>query len=134
MNTQIHILETLKTLLSGLDRNLDSCPETRRGQASQPHSVRRLAQVCGLLTLSLGLLGIVGWVVGQPTLTSISPKYVPTSLASAVAFVLLGATLLQITSGWAPELGARGAIIAPVIVVLVGSLNLAELLTGAGIG
>src|SRR6266536_1340559 len=60
-------------------------------------SARRLragARVCAFIGLGLGLLGMLGWLINEPVLTSLSQEYAPMSPWSAGGFILTSLALL----------------------------------------
>lgn len=63
---------------------------------------RRLAAGFGVVTILLGLLGLLSWVTGAWTITSFRPQYIPMSPSTALAFLCQGVIL------W---LQARGRLI-----------------------
>lgn len=50
--------------------------------------------VCGLISLSVGLVSLLGWVVGSPWLTSFRPEFWPVAPKGALALVLMSVCLI----------------------------------------
>ena len=57
-------------------------------------SFRNAASVCGIVALSLGVLGLLAWISGLRVLSSIAPAYIPMASDTAVIFGALGLFLL----------------------------------------
>jgi two-component system, NtrC family, sensor kinase len=56
----------------------------------------RLKAVCGLVVAIIGLSALAGWGIGERSLSGIRSDYIPMAPNTAVAFLLLGSTLLAI--------------------------------------
>jgi PAS domain S-box-containing protein len=96
--------------------------------------VQRFAFISGFagpVTMALGGLVLVGWLLGIPALTSVMPHYATMKPNAAFCFVVAGLSLwlLRLPSDQAIELNSRhrrlGQICA-VLVALVGLLTLGE--------
>jgi signal transduction histidine kinase/CheY-like chemotaxis protein len=93
-----------------------SSPETPTTAAAR---CRRAALVCGLITIGLAGLSLLGWATNQLILAGqIGPDHVPMAPATAVAFLLAGVALLAqvlAPSGrWSRHLTAVGSLLLAV--------------------
>ncbi len=52
-------------------------------------------RICGTIIVATGLIALAGWVSGVQILNRISPRYVPTALDTALAFVVFGILFLS---------------------------------------
>ena len=50
----------------------------------------RLARICAVAAILIGIAGMLGWILRIPVLTSIVPTYKPIAISAAILFVLLG--------------------------------------------
>ena len=95
-----------------------------------PDSYRKLGSLFGAATAALGLLGLLGWVLGMPLLSSIRSSYIPMAPLTSIAFLCLGGLLLVHSMG--PSQGPLG-ILAAVLSALLSAYGLIELVEGLGI-
>jgi len=77
--------------------------------------------LCGLATLMLGLVVIVGWHTGSVTLIQVMPGFVPMQYNTALGFVFCGAGLALLSIDY-----RLLAIIAGVTAAIIGGLTLIE--------
>ena len=78
----------------------------------------------------MGLLGLLGWILGMPLLSSIRSSYIPMAPLSAIAFICLGGVLLVRSMG--PSQGPVG-VIAALLSALLSAYGLIALVEGMGI-
>ncbi|MHB9134575.1 MAG: sensor histidine kinase [Armatimonadota bacterium] len=52
--------------------------------------LRRIAQLCGLAAMLIGIFGLLGWIFVLPVLNSIIPGYKPIAISASIVFFLLG--------------------------------------------
>jgi PAS domain S-box-containing protein len=81
-------------------------------------------------TAALGLLGLLGWILGMPLLSSIRSSYIPMAPLTSIAFLCLGGLLLVHSMG--PSQGSVG-ILAAVLSALLSVYGLIELVEYLGI-
>src|SRR6478672_10483057 len=92
---------------------------------------RRASFVCALLTGTVGVLTLVGWITGFEVLASIRRNYIPMAPSTALAFAFLGAVML---------LRQRSFFRRPLAEILVGAVaivaagKLFELFSGISLG
>ncbi|MGQ0762141.1 MAG: PAS domain S-box protein [Acidobacteriota bacterium] len=53
----------------------------------------RISQACGVAVMLISLTTLIGWSTGSPTLKGIRPGYIPMAPNTAIAFLLLAASL-----------------------------------------
>lgn len=94
----------------------------------------RVGKTCAAISLSVGLLGMAGWALGTPALTSVGPGYVPTSVEAALSLVLTGIALLQAT-GSEPTLARRWFVaLAALAALILNCVDVVEVLAGSEAG
>ncbi len=82
-----------------------------------------------VLSITLGLIVLVGWHTGNNTLIQVFPLFVPMQYNTALGFVLCGSgMLLEIFKNRYPT------VIIGIVVIVLGSLTLLEYLMGLNIG
>ncbi|NUO20041.1 PAS domain S-box protein [bacterium] len=54
-------------------------------------------RICGIVTLTLGLVVTFGWMSGIESLTRVTSAYIPMAIDTALCFAVLGATLYFLT-------------------------------------
>jgi signal transduction histidine kinase len=89
-----------------------------------------LGLLCGAIGTSLGLLGIVGWILNLPILTSVESRFVPMAPETALVSVLIGLCVASYSlrnHGRFYELCTRWI---PPIVLLVGIISTIEIVAG----
>ncbi|HEX5887531.1 MAG TPA: ATP-binding protein [Pyrinomonadaceae bacterium] len=95
---------------------------------------RAISVGCALLTLSIGVVGLLGWILDNEILKRIHPALVTVKANTAVCLILTSAALLllrdPLTTNWKRRTGQLFAI----LVALVGFLTLIQHLTGWNIG
>jgi PAS domain S-box-containing protein len=87
----------------------------------------RIADACALLTATIGLLAMAGWLFGIDALKRVLPGFVPMTFSSALALALAGAGLW-----WRDRSPVRLSLGG--LVTLFGAVSLAEWLTGTDFG
>jgi PAS domain S-box-containing protein len=87
------------------------------------------SRLCGLFTLALGLMVLIGWYAHWPAIVQIFPGLVPMKYNTALEFILGGAALLLLTT-------CRGAIVPWIGLVIgaIGGLTLLEYIIGRNFG
>ena len=94
----------------------------------------RTAQVCSAITLILGTLAMIGWLMGIRSLTSFVPGYIPIAPGASLAFILLGGAwylYARAPSRWFTRIYVLVSILS---ISLIALLNLIQFLTGANAG
>lgn len=95
---------------------------------------RTISVVCALVTLSIGVASLLGWILDSETLKRIHPSLVTIKANTAVCLILISASLLLLrdpaTSNWKRRTGQLFAV----LVAIVGFLTLLEHLTGWNLG
>jgi hypothetical protein len=89
-----------------------------------------------VVTICVGLLVMLGWIVGVPQLTSIYPTLVTMKFVTAICFVLCGLSLFGLRSLLDTDPGIALTtlpILAFTILLLMGGL-IPAMITGAGFG
>ena len=85
--------------------------------------------VAGVLTLSLGVVVLIGWHLGSRTLVQVAPTFVPMQYNTALGFISCGISLLLfsiVRDRWAAWAGAIAGII--------GALTLVQYIWGVSLG
>ena len=118
------------TSIFGWEENHLTLPVTNRTVRPRPDSYRQLASLFGAATVALGLLGLSGWLLGMPLLSSIRSSYIPMAPLTSVAFLSLGGLLLVHSMGFSQ--GPAG-ILAAVFSALLSAYGLIELVESLGI-
>jgi signal transduction histidine kinase/AmiR/NasT family two-component response regulator len=85
--------------------------------------------VCGVATLALGLVVIVGWHIKNVTLVQVLPGFVPMQYNTALGFIFCGAGLTALSTRHRTV-----AITAGLIAVTIGGLTLVEYIAGVNLG
>ncbi|MEY2488006.1 MAG: phosphoserine phosphatase RsbU/P [Verrucomicrobiota bacterium] len=100
------------------------------GQAAG-RKFRAIALPCAALTLTLGLITLIGWISGLSLLASVRAKYIPMAPSSALCFSLLGIGLIvrlgQASLRWLPRLFA-------IAVLMIAVAKLVEFAAGFHFG
>jgi PAS domain S-box-containing protein len=94
----------------------------------------RTAQVCSTITLILGTLAMIGWLMGIRSLASFIPGYIPIAPGASLAFILLGGAwylYARASSRWFTRICV---LISVFSVSLIALLNLIQFFTGANVG
>jgi len=105
-------------------------PVTNRTFRPLPDSYRKLASLFGAATAALGLLGLSGWILGMPLLSSIRSSYIPMAPLTSIVFLCLGGLLLGHSMGLSQ--GPVG-VLAAVLSALLSAYGLIELVEYLGI-
>jgi PAS domain S-box-containing protein len=110
-------------------------------QSEKPHNrfiagdiYIRTAQVCSAITLILGILTMIGWLMDIHSLASFIPGYIPIAPGAALAFILLGSAwylYARVPSRWFTRIYV---LIAVFSISLIALLNLIQFFTGANVG
>lgn len=93
-------------------------------------SYGKRASLSGAVTAAIGLLGLSGWVLGNPLLASIRPSYIPMAPLTSVALLCLGMVLLIHTT---ISSQSRAGMFAAVVSALVSAYGLIEIVEDMGI-
>jgi PAS domain S-box-containing protein len=94
----------------------------------------RTAQVCSAITLILGTLAMIGWLMDISSLASFVPGYIPIAPSAALAFILLGSAwylYARAPSRWFTRIYV---LISVFSVSLIAPLNLIQFFTGTNVG
>lgn len=94
----------------------------------------RIAKVCSAITLSLGTLAMIGWLMGIHSLASLVPGYIPIAPGASLAFILLGGAwylYAREPSRWFTRVYVLVSVFS---ISLIALLNLIQFLTGANVG
>ena len=111
------------------------------GISEKPHNrfitediYRRTSLVCSAITLILGTLAMIGWLMGIHSLASFVPGYIPIAPGAALAFILLGGAwylYARAPSRWFTRIYVLVSVLS---ISLIALLNLIQFLTGANVG
>src|SRR5208283_4442724 len=93
-----------------------------------------LSRVAAGITICVGSLVLLGWMLDVGVLKSISPTWISMKSNTAAALVLAGCALLLHVSTSTSLLKSRIADACAVVVILSGLLTLGEYLTGLDLG
>ncbi|MHB9130229.1 MAG: sensor histidine kinase [Armatimonadota bacterium] len=105
---------------------------TASGQpAANPYL--RLARICGVSAILIGISGILGWVLGIPVLNSVIPGYQPIVISTSLVFILLGGGLFFITRPWLPRSLSITFLIVALAITIFGLLEVIKLITGVDV-
>ncbi len=94
----------------------------------------RTAQVCSAITLILGTLAMIGWLMDIRSLASFVPGYIPITPGAALAFILLGSAwylYARVPSRWFTRIYVLVSVFS---ISLIALLNLIQFFTGANVG
>ena len=94
----------------------------------------RIAKVCSAITLILGTLAMIGWLMGIRSLASFVPGYIPIAPGASLAFILLGGAwylYARAPSRWFTRIYVLVSVLS---ISLIALLNLIQFLTGANAG
>ena len=72
------------------EENCLTLPGTNGTFRPLPDSYRKLASLLGAATAVMGLLGLLGWILGMPLLSSIRSSYIPMAPLTSIVFLCLG--------------------------------------------
>jgi PAS domain S-box-containing protein len=99
-----------------------------------PHLAALVAQVCGVLTVSIGISALIGWIAGIEALHRVSTAFVPTAPSTALTCVLLGAAVFALDR-WPERRAARIFVdAAAILVCAVTALLIAQFVGGFDVG
>src|SRR5659263_67860 len=90
----------------------------------------RTAQVCSAITLILGTLAMIGWLMGIRSLTSFVPGYIPIAPGAAMAFILLGSAwylYARASSRWFTRLYVLVSILSISLIALLNPVSYTHL-------
>jgi PAS domain S-box-containing protein len=99
-----------------------------------PASFRNFSRGAGIFSLLVGCLVLLGWALGLGVLKSILPGLAAMKANTAIGFILLGGALWAV---WNEAPGAREQRLAQIwatIAVLIGTVTLAEYVSGRNFG
>ncbi len=94
----------------------------------------RTVLVCSAITLILGTLAMIGWLMDIRSLASFVPGYIPIAPGAALAFILLGGAWYlysRAPSRWFIRIYVLVSVIS---ISLIALLNLIQFFTGANVG
>ncbi|VVB55800.1 Methanogenesis regulatory histidine kinase FilI [uncultured archaeon] len=94
----------------------------------------RTALVCSAITLILGTLAMIGWLMGIRSLTSFVPGYIPIAPGAALAFILLGGAWYLYARAPSRRFTKIYVLVSVFSTSLIALLNLIQFLTGANAG
>ncbi len=108
--------------------------EMRIPATDRPSSgyLERAALLSASATVLIGIMGILGWLLQQPALTSFEPNYIPIALSTCIAFLIQGSIL--ILRSFSPKHVRRwpfGAVVA--VTPLFGLLAFIGYLSNSGL-
>lgn len=95
---------------------------------------RTISVVCALVTLSVGVSSLLGWISGNELLKRIHPALVTIKANTAVCLILISASLLLLRNPLTSNLKRRTGQLFAILVALVGFLTLIQHLTGWNLG
>ncbi len=90
--------------------------------------LRRLAQLCAVVTAVIALVAMAGWVFGAPAATGVRAHYLPMAPNTALSLLLLGSALLVFCSKWIWRY--RAMRVCGSVVLALATVRLGELATG----
>lgn len=93
-----------------------------------------LPTILGILTITIGALGLVGWIIQSSLLTSIDPSYVSMKPNTAVGLILLGTAALLMGLRTDGNITQQVSAWISGTVVLLGFITLAQYTLGANFG
>ncbi len=95
-----------------------------------------VALTCGVITMYVGCIAVLGWALGWQSLISIRPDYLPIAPNTAFSFTLLGGALLVHVRSYrkSHRLYSRLSVLAAFFVLMISALSLARSLTGVDSG
>jgi PAS domain S-box-containing protein len=96
--------------------------------------LRRVAQGCAAVTITVALLALGGWATGRLILASLGHDFLPTPPGTALVFLLLCGALLVGCRHPAPRRARWLSCAGATLVLVVGLLVLAQYLTGTDLG
>ncbi|CAG0990378.1 two-component system, chemotaxis family, sensor kinase Cph1 [Methanosarcinales archaeon] len=108
--------------------------EKRQNQFIDEDIYIRTAKVCSAITLILGTLAMLGWLMGIRSLASFVPGYIPIAPGASLAFILLGGAwylYARTPSRWFTRIYVLVSVFS---ISLIALLNLIQFLTGANVG
>ncbi len=94
----------------------------------------RTVQVCSAITLILGTLAMIGWLMGIRSLASFVPGYIPIAPGAALAFILLGGAWYLYARAPLRWFTRIYVLVSVLSISLIALLNLIQFLTGANVG
>ena len=65
-----------------------------RVDRQREHSIEHVALLCGGVTVFIGILGLLGWLLRLPILTALHPSYIPIASNTCIGFIVLGTHLI----------------------------------------
>jgi PAS domain S-box-containing protein len=92
--------------------------------------LHRIAWMCGVIVLVIGLMTIAGWIFRVDVLTSLLPGFVSMKMNAAICFAVAGTSLLLQTTPRSPQHSRRPARICGSVVAVIGCATLVEYIAG----
>src|SRR5665811_1498200 len=92
------------------------------------------AQICSAITLILGTLVMIGWLMGIRSLSSFVPSYIPIAPGASLAFILLGGAWYLYALAPLRWFTRIYILVSVFSISLIALLNLIQFLTGANVG
>jgi signal transduction histidine kinase len=90
----------------------------------------RLARLCGLVAMLIGISGLLGWSFNLPVLHSIVPGYKPIAISASMLFLFLGGFQLISTRRSLTRITAGILLAFTLFIILVALLEIIDLLFG----
>jgi len=89
------------------------------------NTCKSISELSGWVAISLGLIAIAGWTIDIAALKSILPSVVAMKVNTAIAFILLGTSLILLRKNHSGKKWLAGKLLAS-IVLIIGLLTLLE--------
>jgi PAS domain S-box-containing protein len=116
-------------------------PSISSEKSEKPHNrfitgdtYSRTAQVCSAITLILGTLAMIGWLIGIRSLASFVPGYIPIAPGASLAFILLGSAWYLYARAPSRWFTGMYVLVSVLSISLIALLNLIQFFTGANVG
>src|SRR5574341_1899031 len=94
-----------------------------------PKRQKIILALCGLVPSTIGVIALVGWLTGSEILTSFDFDYIPMAPNTALAFLLLGLSLLLLVATRNPK-GFLIVRLGSALVFILSTVRLAEFILG----
>jgi signal transduction histidine kinase len=105
-------------------------PMVKITSQSAETSCRRVARICGVAVMLLGMLGLAGWFAGAGKLARISWRYIPMAQSTAWSCLFLGYSLLLHRSRSLEGLGRSLTQAVVILTAVFGFLTFLKLFIG----
>jgi PAS domain S-box-containing protein len=83
----------------------------------------RVTQICGVLVMLISAAALAGWFVDHATLKAVHGKYVPMAPNTAVAFLLLGGSLIVVATPLPKYLWTIRTAIAVAVILVIARMS-----------